>query len=313
MNESPLNRRDLLKNIPRLGPGPVQTDKGSMRRRPATNHGDLTAESGQAQGPCRRVRVKKLLFSLLFLAATPTCFGEITFTMQVDPSMDLSQAGRASVNLPYAEPNGYNHTQLPAWVVLPTNASTVEFSSVAGSASIGPIYNPPWPWNGPDGGTDPAGLTTFINSWNGISGVQSNTYLPVMGVFVGPGGTGVTSTLANPGPAPLILDFAAFGTNFTSLAPALNQSFIIGDGRTNQGILQEFFVPKGAAELCIGFLDIYASGSVNKELYPSAYWDNYGSLLVSGSIQTVPEPSTLALVSMGTLGLILYHRRRHAQ
>ena len=134
-----------------------------------------------------------------------------------------------------------------------------------------------------------------------------------MGVFVGPGGTGVTSTLANPGRAPLILDFAAFGTNFTSLAPALNQSFIIGDGRTNQGIPQEFVVPKGATELYIGFLDCDMFGWYDKGLYPSAFWDNYGSFLVSGDIQTVPEPSTLALVSMGTLGLVLYHRRRHAQ
>ena len=120
---------------------------------------------------------KTLLTLLLTSAVIPTCCGE-TITVNVDPKMDLSNAGQPVLNVPYPYPIQYSYTLLPVGVNLPTGSSSIEFTSVTGIASAGPYPLDPypgWPWNGPGGGTNPPGLVANILSWNGISGVLADT------------------------------------------------------------------------------------------------------------------------------------------
>ena len=216
--------------------------------------------------------------------------------------MDLSNAGRTDLNIPYPDPIQWSYTLLPVGVNLAPGSTSVEFPNVIGIASAGPTPvqpSPGWLWNGPDGGTNPTGLVTNILSWNGISGVLADTYLPLMGVFLSDSQP-VTSTLADPGTAPPRLDFTTIGTNFTSLSPTLGQSFIIGDGKTDSGVVQQFNVPAGATRLYLGFLDCNTFGWTVPGIspaYPSAYWDNAGLMTVTVSVsgaESAPAISTTA-------------------
>jgi len=97
--------------------------------------------------------------------------------------------------------------------------------------------------SGPDGST--GGGTVSIQSYGGISGADIPggpiCGLALAGVFTG--------TTPPADPAPVRLNFASgAGTSFTSLSPALNQTFFIGDGLTGTGTgtTQTFVVPQGA-------------------------------------------------------------------
>jgi hypothetical protein len=176
----------------------------------------------------------------------------------------------------------------------------IQFTSVTGLVSAGPYPVQPfpgWPYNGPDGGTNPAGLVTNILSWNGISGTLSDRYLPLMGVFLSDTQP-PRSTLTNPGTAPPRLDFTAsgLGTNFSVLSPLLEQNFFIGDGRTDWGVTQRFNIPAGSTHFYLGFLDCNTFGWAVPGIhpdYPSAYWDNAGLITATFAITSVPEPGSL--------------------
>jgi hypothetical protein len=224
--------------------------------------------------------------SLVLLAAmTTTAFGG--FILNVDAKSDLSNAGRSEVRSPFTPPD---LVLLPVGVNLsPGTGRRIEFSEVTGTVSAGPG----WPDVGPDGGTVGIGPTygTNIFSYNGVSGIVANRFLFLTGVFL-------TDDQPVEGAAPDRLDFRTIGTEFHVLAPLINQSFFIGDGRTTAGESQQFQVPEGATRLYLGFLDSYNFGWTQDGDLPYAYWDNTGSLTATFTVNAVPEPSTFVLASI---------------
>lgn len=58
----------------------------------------------------------------------------------------------------------------------------------------------------------------------------------------------------NPVPRPLNFT-TAISRNYLRLYPQLKQVFYIGNGRTNSGIVQKIFIPKGATRLYLGTMD----------------------------------------------------------
>ena len=127
--------------------------------------------------------------------------------------------------------------------------------------------------SGPDGST--GGETVSIQSYGGISGADIPggpiCGLALAGVFTG------TTPPANPAPSRLSFVSGA-GTSFTSLRPALDQTFFIGDGLTGTGTgtTQTFIVPQGATSLWIGFQD-----GQNYSSPPGFYEDDTGSVSAS--------------------------------
>lgn len=60
------------------------------------------------------------------------------------------------------------------------------------------------------------------------------------------------------GGAPTKLDFSSSTSrDFATLSPQLNQVFFIGDGRRDNGDIQQFVIPSGATRLVIGTMDGY--------------------------------------------------------
>ena len=153
----------------------------------------------------------------------------------------------------------------------------------------------------PDVGAD--GYTTYppmnVNSYGGVSGYLG-TGFALTGVFL---------TDATPGvPAPSTIDFTSsgLGRNFLTLAPQIGQLFFIGDGLTDTAQTQTFVIPSGATRLFLGVPDCNnAAGD------PGYYDDNSGSLSVT-ALQ-VPEPTSAALVGMGTLLGFAFRRRTAAR
>jgi hypothetical protein len=123
--------------------------------------------------------------------------------------------------------------------------------------------------NDPDGvGAYPARSSNA--GYKSVSGIIAPFAGYLVGVFVGKRGPS--------GPAPAPLDFTTGpGTGFTTLAPALDQVFFIGDGLTGDGTgtVQTFTVPTGAAALYFGLSD---AGGFNGP--PGAYFDNEGAFTV---------------------------------
>lgn len=100
-----------------------------------------------------------------------------------------------------------------------------------------------------------------------ISGIKAPGAGYLVGLFV----AGRTPK----GPAPAPLDFTTgSGTAFTSLSPLLDQTFFVGDGRTNKdnGPRQTFMIPTGATTLYFGVSD--ACGFQGA---PGCYFDNAGT------------------------------------
>lgn len=132
----------------------------------------------------------------------------------------------------------------------------------------------------------PTSFYTDMPSVNGISGLRlfepdptDRRVMFLAGVFtaaVGPGGD-----------APSRLDFSSAsvsvpgGRAFTELAPAIDQSFYIGDGLTGDGDgeQQTFLVPDAATHLYFGFLD--GSRFIHG---PDFYDNNAGTITVSATV-----------------------------
>jgi hypothetical protein len=136
-----------------------------------------------------------------------------------------------------------------------------------------------------------------VNSVNGLSGITA----PGAGYLVG-----VFENQSEPlDPAPSSLNFLSSGTNFTSLSPALNQVFFIGDGLTGNGTgaFQQFQIPLGATRLFLGLADAPAyHGNAG------GYSDNTGAFAASFAI--VPEPSVFCLLL--TAAILAIARRRQS-
>ena len=139
----------------------------------------------------------------------------------------------------------------------------------------------------PDGGSTvpiiPMGSVGGISGWN----YRLNS---LVGVFL---------DHTNVGPAPAAINPAVM--NFTSISPLRGQVFFIGDGRTGtgSGTLQQFYVPLGATRLYFAAVD--AGGWSN----------NTGTVTVNATLATtVPEPSSVAIMGLGLIGLVGFGRRR---
>jgi hypothetical protein len=117
---------------------------------------------------------------------------------------------------------------------------------------------------------------------------------------------GVFLSSTNPvATAPPAIEFT--NTSFLTLSPGLNQTFFIGDGLTGTGTgsVQQFFVPQDATQLYLGFAD-----GNNFTGPPTTYNDDIGSLNVSYTLASVPEPSSVLLIGIGIAGMAGYEWRR---
>lgn len=181
-------------------------------------------------------------------------------TIDIPATSDIFAADLASV----PAFDGGGGTLPPSVAVAPGAVITV---SASGSIDCG--GGAP---SGPDGST--GGGTVSIQSYGGISGADIPggpiCGLALAGVFTG--------TTPPADPAPVRLNFASgAGTSFTSLSPALNQTFFIGDGLTGTGTgtTQTFVVPQGATTLWLGYQDGQSYTSP-----PGYYGDDTGSVSV---------------------------------
>jgi hypothetical protein len=166
------------------------------------------------------------------------------------------------------------------------------FSTVTGLVGCCAGIPPNTP-NGADGGTF-IDSHTGISSFGGISGINhSHRTMFLVGVFL----DGAEPT----GAAPPVLSFSQ-PEDFTVSAPALRQTFFIGDGRTDTGsVIQQFLVPATATRLFLGFADGAAFGSPSAPVAPGQYGDNTGSL--QATFEIVPEPRTGLLLGFALAAL----------
>lgn len=207
-------------------------------------------------------------------------------------------AGTVSVFVPgYANPylagmpNGSNASngdiapnQSPVLVTeMNVNQATYLSFSTTGSAS----YNSST-FYGPDGG-----FLFTRGAENGISGIRV-TASALIGVFL-------DSQLPTTTPAPSDLNFEFLTRDFLTLSPELKQVFFIGDGMTSSSVTQKFYVPNGATRLFLGTAD-------------GTQWVNNGggfnTEITSFSQAEVPEPTSMAIFALGSLGIALRSRFR---
>jgi len=150
----------------------------------------------------------------------------------------------------------------------------------------------------PDGGS----YTAHRNgAQNGISDITA-PISSLIGVFL-------DSDIPVTGDASITLNFntsgkAHLGTNFTTLAPELNQVFFIGDGlasikngKNTTTLAQTFIAPTGATRLFLGTMDAYE-------------WNN-NSGSFSVTLTAIPEPATYAaFLGVATLATVAIRRYR---
>jgi len=162
----------------------------------------------------------------------------------------------AGLDEPEAPGGGGPGVLPPMWSV-PPGTTTMRVTDATGAvyAVIGGS-NP----NGPEG--DLAGPTD-VSSYGGISGIVHGSN----GMFL----TGVFLTDEPPsGEGPDRLRYSG-PDDFTEVAPAIAQTFLVGDG-----VGRTFVVPTGATRLYLGFADAYRFVGV-----PGWYDNNGGELVVT--------------------------------
>ena len=245
----------------------------------------------------------------------PAAIAILAFSLPASAQLQtgaFSVNGTASVFSSAANTNGSVDNSATAPFVVGLTAGTgrtLTFSTVAGTVS--PNTSQGGSFHGADGGTL-NGTSVNITSLGPISGIidTSDRTLALYGVFLSASPeTGST--------APARLDFSG-NHAFTSLTPALDQTFFIGDGLTGTGTgsVQNFFVPNSAAFLQLGFGDAFATTNVAFQGAPSAYNDNGGTItgnftVTSAAAANTPEPGSIALlVGSGLSGSVFAFRRR---
>lgn len=221
----------------------------------------------------------KVLGILALAGLAPLASADI---VSVDAKAAIFDAGRDTPNL-----DGV----LPPMLAVPDGAVSFNVPEVTGLVRAHRFLT----WAGPDGNTETLN-DTEIDSFQGISGITHPATLTLIGVFL-------TDDLPEESATPDSLNFYDLGSSFASLAPALGQSFFIGDGWGDGEVLQEFIVPDGATRLYFGFADgSYFTGT------PGAYEDNEGAFVADVIFNVVPAPGSVALLGLG--GLVAARRRR---
>ena len=156
--------------------------------------------------------------------------------------------------------------------------------------------------NDADGLANPTNTSITASGYGSVSGIVTPGAGALIAVFV----NGLPAT----GSQPATLNFATPGaTSFTTLSPLLNQVFFVGDGLTGDGMgtQQSFVAPTGAVDLLFGVADACGYNGVF-----ACTGDNYGTFSLSYTLhgEAMPEPSTIAALGGGLLGLIVTRRRR---
>jgi hypothetical protein len=215
---------------------------------------------------------------LIFLLTLLTCAHvEAGVGVTVSAECNVFGAGHSSPNnTPDVGSNGGGIPPVMIPLTALSNSPALQFQA-SGTISFCPACGS----YGPDGN----GSLYAAPSYNGISGITNSPARGLIAVF-----TGATEP-ANPAPASL--DFSVIGTNFATLSPQLNQLFFIGAGViTTNDAPQTIFVPPGATQLYLGFVD----GDAYPDS-PDAYGDNSGSLAVNVSGLPVCDPPPSGLVA----------------
>jgi len=216
-------------------------------------------------GTCRgfRRRFAIIVVSMVVLgSSSPQSHGECDGVVDVTVSAQCNIYGAGHPFAP--NPGGAGGGSLPVMLTLPPGElRTVEVSAASGDVQYCPTCVPA---NGPDGA--PFGFS--MASWEGISGVSSISRSRFLaGVFL--------SSNVPMDPPPPSLDFSDY--SFLQLAPALNQTFFIGDGLTGTGSGQQqtFVAPEGATRLFLGLFD-------SLDTLPGWYGDNTGAFTLTLSL-----------------------------
>lgn len=242
-------------------------------------------------------RAKPLLATVVLLALPAGLLAQTYSGVVVSGQANIFGSGFGDAPAPAGGGGGVIPVESAITVAGP---AILTFSSVTGLVQCAAAAAP----NGPDGGTEATGNTDIL-SWRDVSGVvHPNRTMFLMGVFrdANPGNAG--------GTPPTRLNFL-HPESFLTLAPELNQSFFIGDGRTDDtNAIQTFIVPAGATRLFLGFADAFDFG--NPTALPGFYSDNTGQVVADFTFSTVPEPSTLLLV-LGAVGGGWLARRKIAR
>jgi hypothetical protein len=182
---------------------------------------------------------------------------------------------------------------------LALSAGTFLRFQVTGSVSNG-LYPSGW---SPDGDLSPGGWGYISHTPNQSPKNGISDYALPMGCLLG---VFLTDAQPNtlPGPTELNFDLSnpdcnvPGGIAYVSLSPQLQQTFFIGDGLTGDGsgIQQTIYAPAGATRFFLGASDEYG------------WAGNYGSFDVT--VNSTPEPSTLALLGTAAISLLAYAWRR---
>jgi hypothetical protein len=210
-----------------------------------------------------------------------------SFVLTVPATANVFSAG---LDAPIA-PGGGGAGILPIFIPLSPGQNSFQLTA---SGEVSQFYGDFF--HGPDG---LPGYAANITAYGGVSGFVTDQLLPLTAVFL---------TDATPqAPAPATLDFSSqgLGQNFLTLSPAIDQVFFVGDGQTDSGQSQTFYVPSGATRLFLGFPD-----AVDSQGPPGSYGDNEGSLQVD--VTVVPEPCVqeLAVLGLAVFGFFLRREPR---
>jgi Flp pilus assembly protein TadG len=205
---------------------------------------DIQASSIAMLTPGASVNMNVLATSNPFLAGQPAGVSASNGNPHSDPDWTANSPNPPSnlggVHIEASPP------QVPTNIPITPGAS-MTFDGINGGATND--YTDPARYTA-DGNLGEPGATNTVGDEHGIANMKA----PINSLV----GLYLDNTVPGSSTAPADLDFSTDASrNFTTLSPKLNQLFFIGDGRDNNGNVQQFVVPTGAKRLFIGTWDDY--------------------------------------------------------